>query len=113
MSEEINRIMATFAQVLRSAYLQPIARAQGKSPLAFTKDQTAEALAPYQGEMASHMVQLRLIGEQLRMQGAQDVHNQLHGQPGVDHEMLDQAVEFSNRPDPDDDGPAIPLETVI
>lgn len=105
-------IKATFWRVLRATYLEVIAKEHGQSVASFTVDQANEALAPYQESMIMRQKQLETIADQLKLLGIEQMHAKLHGQPGVDNEMLDDTIHFSNRPDPDDDGPPIPLETL-
>ncbi len=105
-------IKATFWRVLRAAYLEVIAQEQGRSVESFTVKQANEALEPYQQSMILRQQQLEEIAEQLKLLGIERMNTELHGKPGIDDELLDDAIRFNNRPDSDDDGPPIPLETL-
>jgi hypothetical protein len=82
----------------------------GKRPHELTEEQQTDLLKPFAGAIESFARVLEEVARLEFLRGVQHVHATLHGQPGVDHAMLDQAVEFHSTKDPDDpDGPAVIL----
>ena len=80
-------------RVLRQTYLRFAAGPLGAERL--SPEEENLALDPHLGHLESDH---RLLMEVVRTafsQGASQVHTILHGRPGVDHEMLDQAVEYA------------------
>ncbi len=91
-----DQLDATIWRVLRVIYLRVDLKALSdpRSPADVPTEEANELLAPWFRNMEADLEMLREVVRQGRLLGVQDVHHRLHGRPGVDHEMLDEAVEF-------------------
>lgn len=95
--------------VLRNAVLRAIVT-PGSTPLETSAERRAELLGPLEQALASDLVQLTEVIRIAFVEGIQSVHRDLHGQPGIDSEMLEQAIEYhSNRIGKDGYGEPISL----
>lgn len=74
-----------------------ILKPSGKRPSQLTNEEQNDLLEPFVPTLVGAAGMLRECCHQYRLLGVTRVHQQLHGQPGVDHEMLDQAVEFHSQ----------------
>ena len=90
----IDSITETAEQVLRRAVLRAVA---GDTLHGMEDHERDAAMEPYEQTVQDAMVMLRECIAQAAMEGANSVHRSLHAQPGVDHEMLDEAVEYAPR----------------
>ena len=90
------RIEVTIWRVLRVVYLRVElkARSDHRTPAELTLEDANGMLEPWFEVMQTDLDILKECVHQGRLLGVTDVHTRLHGQPGVDHEMLDQAVEY-------------------
>lgn len=102
----------TFARIIRAALLTGLGAGIGKGPSDFTVEESKALLEPHLGALQAYTAMATEVGQQFYLLGCQRVHSTLHGQPGVDNEMLDDAVEFhSSSKDPENpDGPAIEID---
>jgi hypothetical protein len=84
--------------VLRNATLRALLRPESKTPLSVTAERAALLLLPYQDALQADLGVIREGLRRAYLHGVEQVHERLHGQPGVDNEMLDQAIEFHSYP---------------
>lgn len=91
-----DRIEQTVWSVLRVIYLRIILQLTGDSrvPSDLDIDQANDLLADWQAFLETDLDIFTEIMKQARLVGVDSVHRTLHGQPGVDSEMLDEAVEY-------------------
>lgn len=102
LSGQLSELDATCWRILRNAVLRPLA--PGVSPAELTAEQQTNLLEPFDRAMQNDVVMLREVLKQAYLLGVESVHHELHGQPGVDSEMLDEAIEFHSRRVEGDDG---------
>jgi hypothetical protein len=103
------QIDATAWRVIRDVALIALLRPAGRKPSQLSLQEQNDALEPLIPTLVGAHGMLRECVRQALLLGVQRVHHSLHGQPGVDHEMLDEAVDFhGNLPAVvDDDEPFI------
>lgn len=102
LSEHLAELDATFWRILRNAVLRTLAG--GKSPIELTLEQQVALLEPFDKPMQNDVILCREVLKQAFLAGVESVHQELHGQPGVDSEMLDEAIEFHSKRVDGDDG---------
>ncbi len=83
---------ATLWRVLRNTYLRRIVAVP---PASLDEPEQNTALDPYMRELEADHDQIMAIVAQAFHEGVSHVHQLLHGREGVDHEMLDQTVEYA------------------
>lgn len=95
--EKLDQITDMADRVLRNAVVRALIP-RGQPVIGVHLERQAELLEPLEPMLASDRSQLREIVRVAYLAGVQSVHADLHGQPGVDNEMLDQVIEYhSNR----------------
>ncbi|CAB4154408.1 hypothetical protein UFOVP650_2 [uncultured Caudovirales phage] len=88
------QIDATAWRVIRDVALIGLLRPAGRKPSQLTLEQQNDALEPLIPTLVGAHGMLRECIRQAVLLGVNRVHVSLHGQPGVDHEMLSEAVDF-------------------
>ena len=90
------RLEATIWRILRVIYLRVElkVRSDHRTPVELTLEEGNDILSPWFPVMQTDLDILKECVHQGRLLGVNDVHSRLHGAEGVDHEMLDQAVEY-------------------
>jgi hypothetical protein len=81
-------------RVIRDLALVVCLQGSNKRPSDLTTQAQNELLTPFISTLVGAHGMLRECGQQYVLLGLREVHQRLHGQPGVDHEMLDQTLEF-------------------
>ncbi len=88
----MDEIEGTVERILRNALAHArLGVAFERSPQE-ARDESIEPLEPHTQAV---MAQLRECLNQASLEGSNSVHEALHGRPGVDDEMLDEAVEHA------------------
>lgn len=82
---------ATLWRVVRAIHLRVLESVAGKAT-----DREA-VLERYHVEMESDVAVLNACLAESFRAGVQAVHTRLHGAEGVDHEMLDQTIEYARK----------------
>ncbi len=82
-------------RVLVNAHMRVIARAQGRDPLRIQLWEQRGLLEPYRVDIERDAKALGLAIAQARSEGIASLHGALHRAPGLDHEMVDQALLFA------------------
>lgn len=82
-------------QVLRSTYLRLLCQREGRNPARLAMDEANLILDPHLKELEHDFKLIVEVLNQAQSSGISHVHSLLHKRPGVDSEMLDQAVEFA------------------
>ena len=90
--------MATVRRIVEASYLRILCRFSNRQPARLSQAERLELLEPHEGALEHDLGLLREVVRQAWVGGVQGVHAQLHNTDGVDHEMLDQAIEFSDQP---------------
>lgn len=96
-SEELTpqeRIDATIWRVIRDLALVARLKGTGRRQVDLTLEEQNDLLEPLIPTLVGVQGMLRECGQQYYLLGLNNVHQRLHGQAGIDHEMLDQALEF-------------------
>lgn len=91
--DEMNGIQDTAKEVLSNAVAMAIA---GGKALKLSPDERDAILSSREDLIDAHMLMLVECLEQASLAGANSVHRMLHKAPGVDPEMLDEAVEHAS-----------------
>jgi len=84
--------------VLEACALRALMRGTGRDHGTMEPDERAAALEPLRGALEHDERVLRVLVQQAAGDAISRMRAQLHGAPGVDHEMLDQAIEFATSP---------------
>lgn len=87
------RIEATQWQILRDVALIAAMGGKGRST-DLSREQQDELLGPMVPTLVGAAEMLKECGRQFFLLGVGRVHRDLHAADGIDHEMLDQAVEY-------------------
>ncbi len=98
ITEKLSALDAMAWRVLRNTTLRALLKPSGKTPLDVTLERQELLLEPYTAALQSDCAQLREAFKQAYLTGVEHLQGALHGQPGVDPEMLDEAVEFHLHP---------------
>jgi hypothetical protein len=107
LSQE-EQIKATQWRVLRDVALIALLQGTGQRTTDLTLDAQNDLLEPLVPTLVGAAGMLRECGHQFYLLGVSRVHLELHGQPGIDHALLDEAVDYhSNQQAPVDDEPFI------
>lgn len=106
ITEELNALDAMTWKVLRNAMVRALAGRAGKDPEGFTNEELQALLEPYTAHLMNDCATLREAYKQAFLLGVRKVHEELHGAPGVDHERLEETIEFFSEPK-DGDGEAL------
>jgi hypothetical protein len=88
---DLDRVKETARQIMRQVMLRG---ALGPVGLAPGLEAQAERLEPFQEALARYGEAMDEVINQACWVGSQGVHRRLHNMPGVDSEMLDEAVEY-------------------
>ena len=103
ITEQLSQYDALAWRVLRNAVIRALVEPRGGHTLGVTDEEGTELIAPFQQAMLHDVAILREALKQMYILGVESVHRVLAGQPGVDQEMLEQAVAFHSDPK-DEDG---------
>jgi len=107
LSQE-EQIEATQWRVLRDVALIALLQGSGQRTTDLTLAAQNDLLEPLVPTLVGAAGMLRECGHQFYLLGVSRVHLELHGQPGIDHALLDEAVDYhSNQQAPVDDEPFI------
>lgn len=98
ITEALNDLDAMAWRVLQQTTLRALVHGAGRTPLDVTAIERENLLAPFTEALMRDCAMLREAFKQAYLHGVSSVHQQLHGQPGVDDEALDQAIEFHSHP---------------
>lgn len=98
--ETLDKLETMAAQVLDNAILRALC-VGSETPASISRESREERLERQLEPRKSYRAQLREILKLAYLDGVRSVHRQLHGQPGIDDEMLDEAIEFHSRRDGD------------
>jgi hypothetical protein len=90
----VDRIMDTGRAIVRELLARSLA---GDRYLRMDVDEIDALLFPHESRIEAAIELLRECLRQAVFDGAARVQEMLHAQPGVDHEMLDEAVTFAAR----------------
>lgn len=103
LSQE-EQIEATQWRVLRDVALIALLQGTGQRTTDLTLGAQNDLLEPLVPTLVGAAGMLRECGHQFYLLGVSRVHLELHGQPGIDHALLDEAVDYhSNQQAPVDD----------
>lgn len=87
----------TARRIVEATYLRVLCKLGHRDPARLTEGERADLLEPWQAAV-EHDVRLhREVIRQAQIGTADGIHAALHAAPGIDHEMLDQAVEYAGR----------------
>ena len=92
VAEEQTAVSAAVWRILRNIYLR---RVVSVPPETLDAPEQNTALDPYFKEMEGDHDQIMAVVKHAYHEGVGHVHGLLHGREGVDHEMLDQTVEYA------------------
>jgi hypothetical protein len=97
MQATLDELLITTRRILEQAYLRAIVGPSGTPPADEVIQQ--ERLVHYAPFIEAQMMQLQEVLQLAGNAGAQRLHNALHNRPGIDHEMLDEAIDFAEERD--------------
>lgn len=106
ITEQLNELDAMMWRVLRNTTIRALVKASGRTPLDVTAVETEKLLEPFQQALIHDGAVMREAFRQMYTLGVEAISLQLHGQPGVDDEALDDALIFHSQPR-DEDGEAL------
>jgi hypothetical protein len=106
LTEELNGLDAMMWRVLRNTTLRALVKASGRTPLDVSVAEADKLLEPFQQALIHDCAVMREAFRRMYTLGVEAVSRELHGQPGVDDEALDDALIFHSQPR-DDDGEAL------
>lgn len=98
ITERLNELDAMAWRVLRNTTLRALVRPLGQTPLEVTQERANELLDGYTAALQSDAAMLREAFRRAYLYGVEHLQKSLHGQPGIDNAMLDEAVEFHSHP---------------
>lgn len=101
--EQLQELEDFAVSMLENAVLRGRAHPVGTGML--TGEERDRMLAPFRDPLFSDRQRIREVLRQAFIRGIERVHRELHGQPGIDNEVLDQAIEFHSHPR--EDGPEV------
>lgn len=84
--------------VLEAGYLRALLHGTGRRPESMSAEERAAALAPLLPALDHDERAIRALVAQAKASTHSALRKALHGAPGVDHEMLDQALEYALQP---------------
>jgi hypothetical protein len=96
ITEDLNELDGMAWRVLRNTTLRALVHPKptGEVP----EDEKTRRLDPFTQALQHDCVMFREAFKRAYLLGVERVHAELHGQPGVDDEMLGEAVEFHSKP---------------
>lgn len=96
ITSELTELDAMAWRVLRNTTLRALVhpRPTGEVP----SDEIERRLEPFTKPLMHDAMVLREAFKQAYILGVERVHAELHGAPGIDNEMLDEAIEFHSKP---------------
>lgn len=86
---------ATVWRILRATYLRLIGDLTGRDLFVLSHPEQEQALDRWHAAMELDVKRLAETLAQARADGIARTHRRLHASDGVDHEMLDEAVEYA------------------
>ena len=98
ITEQLNELDAMAWRILRNTTLRALVKDSGRTTIEVTAVEADKLLEPFTSALMHDCAVLREGMRQMFLLGVQRVHAQLHGQPGIDDEMLDEAIEFHSKP---------------
>lgn len=84
--------------VLEACALRALLRGTGRTSETMDADERASALEPLRAALDHDERLLNALVSQAASDAVSLLRRQLHAAPGVDHEMLDQAIDFATSP---------------
>lgn len=87
--------MTVIQKLLRAAYLRALLHGTSRAPETMTQEEQDAALAPLTAHMEHDERTLAAVIEQAQAHALSRMRRVLHAAPGVDHEMLDQAIDYA------------------
>lgn len=106
ITAQLNAIDAAAWRILRNAVIRALVQPQGRTTLDVSEAEGTRLIEPYQQAMLNDVAIFREQLKHMYLLGVESVQATLMGQPGVDQEMLDEAITFHSEPR-DDDGEAL------
>lgn len=94
----VQRREATVWRILRQAYLRVVCEYAGRNPASVSHEEANALLERWFPAMECDLAMIAECMTQSKLEGIETVHHKLHGEPAVDDEMLDQAVEYAKKP---------------
>lgn len=88
----LKQLEKTMGDILRNAVANAVV---GSEAAAMAQEERDERIGHLEGHTKVSLEMLRECLNQASAEGAMDVHRSLHAQPGVDSNMLDEAVEYA------------------
>jgi hypothetical protein len=98
ITEALNQLDATVWRVLQQTTLRALVQGSGRTPVEVSAAEREKLLDPFTAALMRDAAMMREVLKQAYLLGVGSVHAQLHGQPGVDDEMLDEAIVFHSNP---------------
>ena len=99
-----HQLLVTARRILEASYLRVICRMSGKKPADLAQEDQDAALEQWQGAITHDLELFREVIRQGWIGAVEEVQTNLHATV-LDHEMVDQAIEYAGRPD----GPPVKL----
>jgi len=87
--------MSTIRTILEASALRALLHGTSREPATMTADERVAALAPLREGIAHDERALETLISRAQAEAMSRMRTVLHGAPGVDHEMLDQAIEHA------------------
>ena len=98
ITEQLSNLDAAVWRVLRNAVIRALVEPKGRNTLDVTDEEGTELIAPFQQALLHDVSIVREILRQMYILGVESVQATLQGQPGVDNEMLEEAIAFHSEP---------------
>lgn len=96
LTEDLNELDGMAWRVLRNTTLRALVHPKPTGEV--TEEETIRRLEPFTKALQHDCMVMREAFKQAYLLGVERVHAELHGQPGVDNEMLSEAIEFHSKP---------------
>lgn len=96
LTEPLNELDGMAWRMLRNTTLRALVHP--RPTLEVPEDETIRRLDPFTAALQHDCSVLREMLKQAYLMGVERVHAELHGQPGVDNELLDEAIEWHSKP---------------
>ena len=97
-AEAEGQALATTRQILEAAYLRVLCKLAHRQPESLTQEDREAFLDPWQSAITHDQRLLQEVVRQAQVGAVDGIHGSLHAAPGIDHEMLDQAVAYAGEP---------------
>lgn len=98
ITEQISQYDALTWRVLRNAVIRALVEPKGRTTTDVSDEEGSELIGPFQQAMLHDVAILREALKGMYVLGVEAVQATLLGQPGVDAEMLEQAIAFHSEP---------------